>query len=479
MKIKAMARQHPTFLFLGAMCLSSVCPSQEKATFHLQPLFVSQVAESTALGYGNGRKLISDPDGTMYFSAVSKAPNDLPGVCVIRTVRKDPGAQTTFEKVWIENSNGLLVSANMHFASSLGAYGAGPFYVVWTGGDQRESNDPKLAHQLRFAKIATGSTMKVAEGGQPFTVTGFDEAYRRPFLQSQYWQEFPSAFVSKDGKLHVVWEARDRRRRTPGDIPLPAIAYAVRDAAGNWSVKGDIETPPYLDVKTISGGQYRPFLVTDSGDTMHVLCYGEVHNRLQILYGRLVNGVFSGWTPPAPSLNDQRHVSAVIDNQGRVHAVWREGGRADQQSFIAYSRRDVDGTWTPAIHVNDSSRNGSTPNVTVDDNAAYVIWTGWLEGFENSDNQKNNGFPNDNDTVEGRLEFAYKRFDEDDFSTPVFLSGGTGSYPRIARMGKTNPSKLALIWTLGRECLPQSCIQIYFSELTPPTPANQATNAAH
>lgn len=468
MKINSMVRKNPTLLFLSALLFSTVCRSEEKDAFRLEPLAVSQVTESTALGYGNGRKLISDPDGRIYFSAVSKAPNGLPGVCVIRTVQKDSAAPPTFESIWIENSNGLFVSADMHFASSLGGFGAGPFYVVWAGGDRTNLNDPKLANQVRFAKVDTSSTMKVVETGQPFTVKGFEEAYQQPYRSSQYWQEFPSAFVSKEGRLHVVWEARDPSRRTVEGKLVPGIAYAVRDTAGHWSVQGDIDAPPYLDVKSVSGGQFRPFMLSDSSDTMHVLCYGDVHNRLQILYGRLINGVFSGWEPIAPSRFGQRHVSAAIDHQGRIHAVWREAGPPGQASSIAYSMREVSGTWTPAMRVNDSSSFGSTPNITVDDNAAYVIWTGWTEGFENSDHQKNNGFPNDNDTVEGRLEFAYRRFSDDHFSTPILLTGGTVSYPRLARVGKKNPSKLAAIWTSGRECLPKSCIAIYFSEFTAP-----------
>jgi len=221
----------------------------------------------------------------------------------------------------------VMVSDEMHFASSLGAYGAGPFYVVWSGGDQAGFDDPKSAHQIRFAKILTESKMKVAESSQPFTVTGFSDAYSRPFRPSHYWQEFPSAFVSNDGKLHVVWEARDLTRRTAPNTLIPGIAYAVRDASGQWSVQGDIATPPYLDVKSLSGPQYRPFMAADNEGTLHVVCYGEAYNRLQILHGRLVNGVFSGWTPIAPSQNDQRHVSAVIDNRGRLHAAWREGNR--------------------------------------------------------------------------------------------------------------------------------------------------------
>jgi hypothetical protein len=452
-------------LFIGVMFLSAVCHSEEKLPFTLEPVQVSRVMETTALGYANGRKLISDPNGTMYFSAVSVAPNGAPGVCVMRTVRNSSTAQPTFETVWLENSNGAFVSASMHFASSLSAYGAGPFYVVWTGGNQTNFNDPKLAHQVRFARIETKSGMKVTEVGEPFTVTGFSDAYKPPFRESHLWQEYPSAFVSQDGELHVVWEARDKTRKTPNDALIPAIAYAVRTAAGKWSVNGDIENPPYLDVKSVGGAQYRPFIATDSQGTLHVLCYGEVYNNMQILYGQLVKGKFSGWTPIAASQTDQRHATMAIDDKGRVHVVWRELSRSNPQSYIAYSMRDSSGTWTPILHVDDTYRSGSTPNITVDETTAYVVWTAWTEGFENSDSQRNNGLPNDGDTVEGDLEFATKRFDQDHFSTPVPLTGGVGSYPRIARMGKTTPSKLAVIWTLGKECLPNSCVQIYFSEM--------------
>ncbi len=453
------------WLFIGAFALSAVCSSAENPSFKITPVFVSQVAETTALGYGNGRKLVSDANGTMYFSAVSKAPNGLPGVCVIRTIGT---GGPSFETLWIENSNGLFVSANAHFATSLTLHESGIAYVVWSGGDQTAKNDPKLARQLRFAKITAGANMKVFEAGQPFTVTGFQDVYRPPFLQNQNWQEFPSAFVSKDGKLHVVWEARDAKRTDQNNVPIPGIAYAVRDANGAWSINGDIVAPPYLDVDSVNGAQFRPFMVTDGGDTMHVVCYGEVYGRIQILYGQLRNGKFSGWKPVAFSTNDQRHASVGLDKQGRIHAVWREGGLAGQESFIVYSMRNTDGKWSPVIRADNPNRNGSTPNITVDDQAAYVVWTAWDEGFENSDSQKNNGFPNDNDTVEGELAFAYKKFNEDHFSAPVALAGGIGSYPRIARVAKSNPTKLALIWTLGKECLPQSCVQIFFSETTTP-----------
>ncbi len=456
-------------LFLTTLLLSPIGWSEENLPFRADPVMVTPVTESTALGYGNGRKLVSDLNGTMYFSAVSKAPNGAPGVCVIRTGPKDSEGKSTFEQAWIENSNGAYVSTNMHFASSLAFNGSGPVYVVWSGGDQTKYNDPKKAHQIRFSKIDTGTPMKAGKINEPFTVTGFGDVYQKNVEQAKQWQEFPSAFVSQDGKLHVVWEARDASRTTTRDELVPGIAYAVRDTNGHWSVEGNVETPPYLDIKSLTGAQYRPYMLADDKGNLHVVCYGELYNRIQALYGRLTNGVFSGWTPIAPSPNDQRHVTASIDTQGRIHAVWRETQRLPQQSFIAYSMRDTNGTWSPTVRI-ESYRHSSTPNVTVDDNAVYVVWTSWAEGFENSDSQKNNGSPNDNDTVEGRLEFATKRFDEDHFSNPAFLTGGIGSYPRIARIRKSNPSKLAVIWALGTECLPHACVQIYFSEIaTAPT----------
>ena len=430
----------------------------------LDPVYLGKVAETTALGFVNGPKIVASSSGTIVFS-LSTLHNGVAPQLVVYRARQWGAGGVAAERLVITDTAATVVSGSPHIAQSKCALqNKGPAHLMWSGGNRAETSDPAVAHQIRYARIALRGPLKVLEQSQPFSVTGFSRVYQPPFGVNTPWQENPAAAVTAEGTLHVVWEARDRHRIDSNLQPIPAIAYATRRAKTGWSVPATFDAPIYLQTTGLSAMQRRPILLTAGGYPIHVLCYGDVHGTFQILYGQITVDGFSGWSEVAPSANDQRQVTATLDDAGRVHAMWREAP-GDDASFLSYSVRAVDGKWSAPLPLGDDDVYESAPSLTVVNGRVIVAWTGWDLGFVNSDSQQNNNSPNDEDTVEGNLYVSEMPVAGTTFSQPALLTGGTCSYPTLTRLGSERFGSPLLIWTAGQECLPNNCVQLYLSTL--------------
>jgi hypothetical protein len=171
----------------------------------------------------------------------------------------------------------------------------------------------------------------------------------------------------------------------------------------------------------------------------------------QVLYGKLDKRGFSGWKPVGPSAGDQRHVAAALDAQGRLHAVWREGpagkGAAATNVAIYYGVRDTGGSWRKPVRVSAADENASMASVAAYGNGVCVAWIAWTPGAMNSEGQRDNAYPADNSTVDGRLETASMPVGGVAFGRPSVIDPGPASYPTWARAAAGSEAQPPLLWT--------------------------------
>ena len=417
---------------------SATPPSPRTVKASAEPLIVTDVSDSKALGYANNVKFIIDGSGTAWFAVRTKGQGRI-GICLYRSVGRWPEVNR-FDSAWIEDRPGVEVSSAPQRPASIAIAADGSLHLVWYGGS--EANP---AHQVRYARFVADPALRVAEESEPFSVPGFDQAYGGHPSGDELWQEHPCLATAANGLLYLVWEAHDAARRNSKGQPQPGVAWAVRGADGRWSTIGTVARPPYAEVDGKYPSQSRPTIVPGAAGEMHVLCYGSVGGTQQILHGVLRDDKFSGWTILCPSPNDQRHVSAAVDSAGRVHFVWREGSAGG--ASIRYSSLDARGQAETACRVSPSTENASTPSITVGGGRVWIAWVAWPPGEVNSEGKPDNGFPSDASTVEGRLEVCGKAIGSASFGPVSQIDAGPVGYPSWAHRSGGIRGPEGLLWT--------------------------------
>jgi len=401
------------------------------------------VAETRAIGYANNTRLLVDANGTAWIAVRSKHG----GQFTIGLVRAAAPWRTGMEApvTWIEDRDSLAFSGAPQRVAAIAAGPDGAIHMAWYGGIAGATD-----HQIHYARFTTGPSTKIDEERAPFRIPGFEAVAANAPSPIELWQEHAAIAVGPDGTVHLAWEARDPFRRSNDGLPRPGIAYATRSRDGVWSVSGVLDRPPYLQVDERSSGQSRPSILVDRKGLVHVLCYGSLGGVQQILHGTTAGRGFSGWKAVAPSPGDQRHAAAALDAEGRLHVAWREGvgqGGSGATTAIFYSMRGADGRWLRPVRLTTADENASTPSVGVTDSSVFVAWVAWSPGAVNSDGQADNGFPADNSTVEGRIEWSSSLLDREQFWPPAVIDAGPASYPCWAVGPSNGAARPALAWT--------------------------------
>jgi hypothetical protein len=399
------------FLFLTC---AGVAHAADPA-FKTEPLFITNTTFTTALGYGNNSNAMLSPRGSLFLAISTRSPRNIQAIELVRARGKWPMSMG-FDTLFIEDG------ADAQVAPAVAWDGKKFGHVVWSGGVPR---------QIHYAMI-TEAPLAVIKATQPFTVDG--EAVT------------PAVAVTKDGTVHVAWEARGPKR----------IGYATLSPTGRWS------QPQLLDSEI---SQFRPVLLA-RGNRLYILCDGEVEGRNQIFLGQMEQDRFSGWTALAPSKLDQRHAAGAFDGGGQLHVAWREGSN-ETLSFIGYTVGRIDGVWTTAVALGDRARYASSPSIAVNKKSVFVTWVAWDPGFVNSNSQRDNAFPDDNEFVEGELMFATRFIGAGGFLPSQPLTGGTCAYPRLVQHVPATLSGPVAVWSSGQSCAPNDCVPLYFGTILP------------
>jgi hypothetical protein len=365
-------------------------------------------------------------------------------ICLFRSAGRWPNPDR-FDTAWLEDRPGVEVTTAPQRPASIAITGDGFVHLAWYGGS---ASDP--AHQIRYARFSTTGGVQLAEEVQPFLVTGFDLVYPGA-SGDELWQEHPCIATGSDGLLYLVWEGRDATRVNSQGSPQPGIAWAVRGGDGAWSVSGPVGAPLYAEVDSKFPSQSRPTLVTGASGEMHIVCYGSVGGVQQILHGVLRDRKFSGWGVVSPSSADQRHASAASDPTGRVHIAWREGvagsGVSGTSVAIFYASLDPQGRVEGPIRISPTAENASTPSISVSGGLVSIAWVAWTPGATNSEGKRDNGFPSDAGSVEGKLEVRCRPAGSSSFGPVAVLDAGPVAYPTWACRGDDAGAPEALLWT--------------------------------
>jgi hypothetical protein len=200
-------------------------------------------------------------------------------------------------------------------------------HVAWYGGDG--SNAGSNQRQIKYAQSADGGA-----SWSPWVNVAEISGYREP---QRLWQEHP-VLVADGSRLHIVWQGRDQQAPKRSQIRI----VTSEDRGLSWSSPRIVRPEP-------NGGRSRPTLLIDPRDNaMSVLAYGENDGAQRIAMTQSRDGgrTWSVWRDIAPETRDQRHVSAMHDSRGRIHAVWRAGDEKSP-SLIQYAVFDGQGWSAP------------------------------------------------------------------------------------------------------------------------------------
>jgi hypothetical protein len=94
----------------------------------------------------------------------------------------------------------------------------------------------------------------------------------------------------------------------------------------------------------------------------------------------------------------------------------------------------------------------------------WVAWVAWNPGDLNSEGKRDNGYPSDNATVEGRLEVRGAKSGAPSFGPVLPLDAGPVCYPTWASRGDAAGPPDALMWTRAEA----GSYQLVLGRITPP-----------
>jgi hypothetical protein len=366
-----------------------------------------------ALGYPDQRKIARDSQGNLYvayrkqFMLTAKTTSH---IFVARST--DNGA------TWAVVNRGLPIEAVGDYNQRVPAIavdGHDVIHVVWVGIDAR--NTSANERQIKYAHSTDGGNSW--SGWIPVAqVDGYSG--------ESLWQEHP-VILATPRAINVAWQGRD---------PLSPKASQIKfsqstDGGKTWSTLVNV-------APSRSAGHSRPsLLASNDGRHLYILAYGEWEGRQQILWTDTTDGGadWGPWRAVAPSSNDQRHVSADVDEHDRVHVAWREDS-PNTTDAIYYSVFEH-GAWQPAAQVSGTgSKYNFFPSLAVGGGNVWIVWTATPD---------KSGAPED-DPHAGVIYFTRLTNSEWSRPTPVMPTVDHAIYPSLGTGLYRNTVGVDMVW---------------------------------
>jgi len=208
------------------------------------------------------------------------------------------------------------------------------------------------------------------------------DGWTEPMLLSTetYLPWFPDIAVDGDGRIHVVYDARD--------IPIgegeavPGIMYTVYQD-GVWSTPNDLHVGK-------TGNIFRPAIAVDRMGNIHLTCSGKRYWRAR------VDTAYSAgaWYRHVLDKGISYISDVAVDSRGTVHVAYerwvmleepitRTSGSDVVGLADVFYRRSPDGghTWSPLLNLSHSTYVGSH-RVQLKVDAHDVIHVTWDEGWD-------------------------------------------------------------------------------------------------
>lgn len=411
----------------GVQFFPSTRPVYAEST---QPIatVIDTTEDAKAMGYPDGRKIARDANGNLYVAYRKKFKLDRLTAYHIFVARStDDGRSWTvlnggqpIEAVGDQNQRVPTIAIDRH----------GTLHVVWYGKDGKG-----YAHNENQIKYVYST-----DGGASWS-TWRNIAYVAGYAAESAWQEHPTLYIDLNDALYVVWEGYDSYYRNAPQVKF----IRSTDGGQQWST--------WQNVAPTATNHSRPTIVGQSQSALYILAYGRMGSQQQIIYSRSTDGGlhWEAWLPVAPSMMEQRHVSAAVDSHGTLHVVWRQQpaalGADMTKTQIHYTNFDGKVWQTPlripsaqaAAQTFPSIGIGTTTQVdpqTQQRMTEDTIWIVWSETAASFD------YPND-ELASGQI-YAIVQDAQGWHSPQPVATGGQDTYASLARSGVNNA--IDVVW---------------------------------
>lgn len=402
--------------------LPNLPAAQSSSIGHASTFPVVDVTEDEkAMGYPDGRKVVRDQQGALYIAYRKKHKVGFHTAYHIFVAKSSDNGHSwqvlnqgkPIEDVGDQNQRVPAIAIDQH----------GVIHVVWYGKDGFDFKSDE--NQIKYVSST--------DQGQTWSAWR-NIAYVPGYLDQKSWQEHPAIYIDQNNVLYVVWEGYDATSPTLTQIKF----LRSTDGGESWSL--------WRNVASSSVDLSRPTVVGHGNDTLYIFAYGRVASRHQIIYAQSTDGglTWSDWARPAPTLLEQRHVSAAVGDHGTLHVVWTQQpfslrallpwSKGQANSAIYYTTLDDTGWSSPTrIQVGHGGAQ-AFPSISVDTVAVLdpitgqqelvdSVWIVWSES-RGSDGAQGNDY-------ESTIYVA--RNNGSGWDVPTLISTG-GLYPSLARV---------------------------------------------
>jgi len=373
------------FITIGALFFKKIQQTEKEKIFSKE-LIVDTVSDLRTLGYSGQRKIVQDSEGNI-FVGYRKDYQKNAEIFISKISRDNNGFHISNS----EEPIAIVAKNNDQRVPSLAIDAKNTLHAVWYGSD---TQDEKNNRQIKYSRKPKG-----AENWESWRniahVSGHED--------EELWQEHPMILAGKDNTLYVIWEGKDEENERQ------QIKFIKSENGGIvWTVWKNI-------APSKSNTQSRPTLVEDKNGKLFLFAYSSYENendlqQIQFTSSSDKGETWTAWQSISDPSFDSRHISAAIDNMGKIHVAWRAQATPNGPAQIIY--RSFSGNkWSERKTVSPSKDYQFFPNIGISQSG--IIYISWME------NSRRSGFPQENPTAGLGLVSFLKR---NEFQSPIKIS---------------------------------------------------------
>jgi hypothetical protein len=390
----------------------------------LERIAVDTVTDPQVTGYPDSRKLVRNSRGDLFLAYRKKLEDGTFHPFVARL----PYGADRFDNTKLSIESTPI--SHTQRVPSIAIDDDDRLHVVWYGADESSAGVNERQIHYTHAKADSKGTLDWAPVTSPAgRIPGYLSISPPPTL----WQEHPVIFAAPQGRIYIAWEGKDQDNTQQAQIKL------IRSSDGGESWK------PWQNIPGEPGVYYsRPTIVsTIDGATLYVLAYATSQEGVaQIVWTHSLDqdaDPGDRWAPwryvsdldgngRSESIQDQRHLSAVVDSRDQLHLVWRqkpeEAATTDKTQIHVATYRPDRGWSTPGLLLANPQRHQSFPTLTIDKDQR--LWAAWNESEFLPD------FPNEQ-PVASEIRAAKRPAGSQwrAIATPVISTGQRALYPSL------------------------------------------------
>jgi hypothetical protein len=315
-------------------------------------LKIDEIQDVKGLGYSGQRKIVLGGNNDI-FVTYRKKYQGKSEIFVAKVFREKKDWEVSGTKAPI-----ALVSGADQRVPSIASDEKNKLHVVWYGADS-DARKQMNNRQIKYSQSVDGG-LTWTNWRNIALVAGYDG--------EDYWQEHPYVLTGNQGELFVVWEGKDENNKKQ------QIKFSKSlDGGQTWTVWKNVRETP-------DNTQSRPTMVMEKNGRLHLLGYssfGNSNDKQQIVHAWSDDKgeSWSQWKIISDHNSDSRHLSAVIDSDGRINVVWRamDSNRRSQIVHLFFK----DNNWSQAQTVASSNAYQFFPSVGINKNGG--IFVTWME----------------------------------------------------------------------------------------------------